>query len=202
MTRDEYNTEILSEAHACLDDAEAAEDEDGDDTYHTLDGVEVTEYTDDDEIYAGEDLELVGQMHILDDLAASHGPTSPEYDAAIDHLREMLLISYLDESDLPPVVRREQDPAPADPRTWVPGVVGHFYWYSTRQPMTDENAVRLTMGQLFNAIPYIQPVSHVSGARWHVSIPADVFARWESQGGAPVSMQLTATGAVEFDIAL
>jgi len=194
MTRDEYNTAILSEAHACLDDAEQAELEDGDC---------IDEDADDDEIYAGEDLELVGQIGHIDDLCAAHA-TPAQIDAAIDHLREMLLISYLDDSDLPPVVRREPGAPPTtsvDAREWVSGVIAHVYWYATRLPMTEPDAVRHTLGTMFNALPYGHTLAHVSGPRWQVSVPKATYDRWEREG-APVSMLLAGSGAVEFDITL
>lgn len=187
MTRDEYNTAILGEAHACLDDDEQIELEDADD----------------DELYGGIDLELVGQIGHIDDLCAADAPAE-QIDAAIDHLRGMLVISYLDDSDLPPVVQREpgaQPTAPVDTRKWVSGVVAHVYWYATREPMTELNAVRHTLGVMFNALPYDHPLTHVSGSRWQVSVPQAIYDRWEREG-APVSMLLAGSGAVEFDIAL
>lgn len=190
MTRDEYNTKILGEALACLD----AGLEDGDC---------IDEDADDDEVYAGEDLELAAQIHLIDDLCAAEAPHE-QIDAAIDHLRGMLLTSYLDDSDLPPVVQRkpgEQTPAPVDTREWVSGVVAHVYWYATREPMTELDAVRHTLGAMFNALPYDHALVHVSGSRWQVSVPKAVYDRWEREG-APVSMLLAGSGVVEFDIAL
>lgn len=172
--RDLYNTLLLEEAEAC----QQVNAEDGEPD------------TDLDEQIA-----LVVRLRDAGDLVG--------WDGAVTHLRQMLTISYVDDSDLPAVVQRAQvAQAPEAPREWVSGVVAHVYWYATRQPMTDEDSVRQTLALLFGVPVYDQPITNVSGSRWYVSVPAEVFARWERAGGAPVSMQVTTVGAVEFDIVL
>ncbi len=47
------------------------------------------------------DNELEGQMELVQELTTAHGAGSPEANAAVDHLRGMLLASYLDSEDLP-----------------------------------------------------------------------------------------------------
>lgn len=94
MTRDEYNTEIVLEALACQDDMDDAEIEDGD-------------WDDDDECDT-RDPEIDAQVELIAKLKTENAPDR-QVDAAVDHLRGMLLISYLDPSDLPPVVERITD---------------------------------------------------------------------------------------------
>lgn len=93
MTRDEYNAEILDEALACQQDMDDAEIEDGD--------------WDDEDEYDTADPELDAQIELVHNLQT--GGTPAQIDAAVDHLRGMLLLSYLDASDLPPVVERITD---------------------------------------------------------------------------------------------
>jgi hypothetical protein len=79
-TRDGYNRVVIDEAIACQV-CNIVNDEDGD----------------------GPDEELGAQIAIC------QGRTGPAQDRAVDHLVQMLLISYLDVEDLPrPVLAREE----------------------------------------------------------------------------------------------
>lgn len=90
--RDGYNLAVIGEAIACqVDNITNAEDGEGPDE------------------------ELGAQIQI------AQGRTGPEQDRAVDHLVQMLLISYLDLEDLPRAVPAREEPATGELRIQLTG---------------------------------------------------------------------------------